>query len=514
MTLKEICEIMSKNRRGIYYTGKDNSKHKPAVHPIITSMHNVTVEINSADAFPAWTGSAVLETFDWTKIVPALVEQNTRFGGYGADYIAKTADLLVPLMIFDEKTRTLTMYPTSDPKTFNRLIRFDMNEDVTAFMTGAYEPVDDLHDAYISKIITHKTTLNTGRTAHRVSRANEYDTFFTYINDTILDQGYKQLFTEIVYTKTGETKVFFWVYKGATVTVKDIPSKIKGYVDTDMASARHAEITQLILSSKCLGAEACTKVWDFLYNAAKTALPEGKIGDVSDGYHTFNELYHHRAVLFAALCNLYPDYAWKSKQHDDPNFPMYDGMFICGINTPDGQATYHYDIDPYWDMFDVPELPRAPKFDGHTPAMAIERIRSLNTSYAHPTCTIKFRNAFTDECDKFLLACWKKNSAEYDYHTEFYIDGTESNGNDTFIVPFRFPGATRGHVTINGTSGRVIEVKFYATAYEDGGIACYMDTINSLIVEWEGGLMPMLADYCLMRKHGWVEITTDGCKAR
>lgn len=286
------------------------------------------------------------------------------------------------------------------------------------------------------------------------------------------------------------------------------------YIDTDIASARHAEITQLILSSKCLDAEACTKVWDFLYNAAKTALPEGKIGDVSDGYHTFNELYHHRAVLFAALCNLYPDYAWKSKQHDDPNFPMYDGMFICGINAPDGQATYHYDIDPYWDMFDVPELPRAPKFDGHTPAMAIERIRSLNTSYAHPTCTIKFRNAFTDECDKFLLACWKTNSAEYDCHTEFYIDGTESNGNDTFIVPFRFPGATRGHVTINRTSGRVIEVKFYATAYENSGIACYMDTINSLIVEWEGGLMPKLAEYCRMRKHGWVEITTDGCKAR
>ena len=27
------------------------------------------------------------------------------------------------------------------------------------------------------------------------------------------------------------------------------------------------------------------------------------MGDVSDGYHTFNELYHHRAVLFANICN-------------------------------------------------------------------------------------------------------------------------------------------------------------------------------------------------------------------
>ena len=102
-----------------------------------------------------------------------------------------------------------------------------------------------------------------------------------------------------------------------------------------------------------------------------------KIGDISDGYHTFNELYHHRAVLFATICNTYPDKAWKSKQHDDPNFPMYDGMFIVGIETPDGQATYHYDLDPYWDIFNVKELERAPKYDGHTPDEAIRRIGLL-----------------------------------------------------------------------------------------------------------------------------------------
>ena len=27
-----------------------------------------------------------------------------------------------------------------------------------------------------------------------------------------------------------------------------------------------------------------------------------EIGDMSDGYHTFNELYHHRAVLFSIIC--------------------------------------------------------------------------------------------------------------------------------------------------------------------------------------------------------------------
>ena len=98
-------------------------------------------------------------------------------------------------------------------------------------------------------------------------------------------------------------------------------------------------------------------------------------GDTSDGYHTFNELYHHRAILFSVIVKAFPDKAWKSKQHNDGT--MYDGMFIVGIDTPDGQATYHYDIDPYWDMFECRELECAPEWDGHTPAQAIERIRKL-----------------------------------------------------------------------------------------------------------------------------------------
>ena len=101
--------------------------------------------------------------------------------------------------------------------------------------------------------------------------------------------------------------------------------------------------------------------------------------NISDTYHTFGELYHHRAILFATICNTaqFNGLAWKSKHHDDPSQPMYEGMFIVGIETPDGQATYHYDTDPYWDYFQVKELERAPKYDGHTPDDAIKRIMSL-----------------------------------------------------------------------------------------------------------------------------------------
>lgn len=98
-------------------------------------------------------------------------------------------------------------------------------------------------------------------------------------------------------------------------------------------------------------------------------------GETSDGYHTFNELYHHRAVLFSVIVANYPDRAWKSKKHHDGT--MYNGMFIVGIDTPDGQATYHYDVDPYWDMFKCRVLDNAPEWDGHTPAQAIERIGKL-----------------------------------------------------------------------------------------------------------------------------------------
>lgn len=104
-------------------------------------------------------------------------------------------------------------------------------------------------------------------------------------------------------------------------------------------------------------------------------------GETSDGYHTFNELYHHRAVLFSVIVRDHADLAWKSKAHNDGS--MYDGMFIVGIETSAGQATYHYDIDPYWDMFDCKELERAPEWDGHTPDDAIARIATLGAGTCH-----------------------------------------------------------------------------------------------------------------------------------
>jgi hypothetical protein len=96
--------------------------------------------------------------------------------------------------------------------------------------------------------------------------------------------------------------------------------------------------------------------------------------DISDGYHTFGELYYHRMMLFNEICKTHKDKAWKSWKHDDGS--MFNNSFIVGIETPEGQYTYHY-REEYFDLFDVKELEYAPKYDGHKPE-DITRLASLN----------------------------------------------------------------------------------------------------------------------------------------
>lgn len=114
---------------------------------------------------------------------------------------------------------------------------------------------------------------------------------------------------------------------------------------------------------------------DEVYGLIRHIEPEPVTGSTSDGYHTFDELYHHRAVLFSVIVAMFRGRSWKSLHHHDGT--MHDGMFIVGIDTPAGPATYHYDVEPYWDMFPCEVLDRAPEWDGHTPDDAIERIGTL-----------------------------------------------------------------------------------------------------------------------------------------
>ena len=89
-----------------------------------------------------------------------------------------------------------------------------------------------------------------------------------------------------------------------------------------------------------------------------------KDNSLREDYHSMEELYTHRVMLFAFICNQNKDISWKSKVHEDGS--MFDNMFIVGIETPQGQYTYHCKLS-FWNLFNVKELDKAPEWDGHKP---------------------------------------------------------------------------------------------------------------------------------------------------
>ena len=96
--------------------------------------------------------------------------------------------------------------------------------------------------------------------------------------------------------------------------------------------------------------------------------------EITDGWHTFGELYYHRMILTLALAKSHLEHSWKSKEHHDGT--MFDNSFIVGFTTPEGQYSYHYDLK-YWKLFeDIKTLDKAPEYDGHQPK-DIARLLSL-----------------------------------------------------------------------------------------------------------------------------------------
>lgn len=111
----------------------------------------------------------------------------------------------------------------------------------------------------------------------------------------------------------------------------------------------------------------------------------------SDGYHTFDELYRYRALYNAGFFNEL-HHAWdivpaietksvvKSLRHSDGELCFGGGWFIVMANLPTGQISNHYEMK-YWDLFKIPEVEKAPEWDGHTPEQASERLEAwLKTS--------------------------------------------------------------------------------------------------------------------------------------
>ncbi len=111
------------------------------------------------------------------------------------------------------------------------------------------------------------------------------------------------------------------------------------------------------------------------------ALGDGNRGKVSDGYHTFDELYDHRIRLYIELTKEYANHTvtvWCSKKHSDGT--EWPGWFILGINKEPGKQISYHLPSQYWDEVSDYALviDQAPPFDGHTSADVLERLKSLS----------------------------------------------------------------------------------------------------------------------------------------
>lgn len=132
-------------------------------------------------------------------------------------------------------------------------------------------------------------------------------------------------------------------------------------------------------------------------NVNNSCNPSFKAGLISDGYHTFDELYQHRYLLFinwaasevrlwrTALLNNIPGYQgtdcpfWITRVHSDST-PSYDGYFLAGLWRDRGiQITYHIPNE-YWELAaeyaEICDI--APcEWNGHTSADVLKRLAEL-----------------------------------------------------------------------------------------------------------------------------------------
>jgi len=113
-------------------------------------------------------------------------------------------------------------------------------------------------------------------------------------------------------------------------------------------------------------------------------LPSEERGKVSDGYHSFSELYDHRIQLWIKVCEFLSSptdanspTVWRTLKHSDGS--SYDGWFVLGSCRKDGsnQITYHLPISKWNECSFADTLDKAPKWDGHTSANVLSRLKLI-----------------------------------------------------------------------------------------------------------------------------------------
>ena len=102
----------------------------------------------------------------------------------------------------------------------------------------------------------------------------------------------------------------------------------------------------------------------------------GDTGSISDGYHTFDELYDHRSRLFLRLCWSMGEGAKIFMKNSDGS--VYEGMFGLSLETLNGQVSYHLDNKYLEEARKIPNIEvyeRCDWYDGHTSGDVLARLK-------------------------------------------------------------------------------------------------------------------------------------------
>ena len=141
------------------------------------------------------------------------------------------------------------------------------------------------------------------------------------------------------------------------------------------------------------------------------------MGEVSDGYHTFNELYEYRMLYNAALFNEFAKQGLydvhKSRKHSDGEYPFGDSnWFIVMAELPTGQISNHYEMKD-WDKFQIPEKEVANKWDGHSPRDAADRLISF-TNYKNEIKNTIGKLEVEPICDTYDTCCGTRAPSNFE----------------------------------------------------------------------------------------------------
>ena len=112
----------------------------------------------------------------------------------------------------------------------------------------------------------------------------------------------------------------------------------------------------------------------FLYDGTPVKVScESKF--ISDGSHSFADLYDIRSLLFCHLCHCFPKMAWRSLRNENGTI-IHDGdMFLAGLRSPQGDVNFHLSISAYWHMLHgIEEKKCSPRHDGSSSKEQMERL--------------------------------------------------------------------------------------------------------------------------------------------